>query len=70
MKKPKTSVMLVVLTLFLVILIQNTSAVTLRLLFWRIEAPQIILIPITMLIGFVIGYAVAKQTGRDKSKIV
>ena len=45
------------------------SAVTLRLLFWRIEAPQIILIPVTMLLGFVIGFMIAKMTGKKKAKL-
>ncbi len=67
MKKPKTIVLLVLIVLFLVILLQNMSPVTLRLLFWRIEAPQIILIPVTMLLGFVIGYMVAKMTGKGKT---
>jgi len=67
-KNAKTIILIVVLVLFLVILFQNMSAVTLKMLFWRIEAPQIILIPLTMLLGFVIGFAVAKLTGKGKKK--
>jgi uncharacterized integral membrane protein len=61
--KPKTIVILVLVALFLIILVQNTQVVTLRLLFWKIGMSQIILVPLTMLIGFVIGYLVAKITG-------
>lgn len=61
--KAKTIVILVLIGLFLIILIQNTQVVTLRLLFWKIGMSQIILVPVIMLIGFVIGYLVAKATG-------
>lgn len=61
--KPKTIVVLVLSVLFLIILIQNTQVVTLRLFFWKIGVSQIILVPITMLIGFTLGYIVGKMTG-------
>ena len=61
--KPMTIVILVLIALFVIILVQNTQVVTLRLLFWKIGMSQIILVPLTMLIGFVIGYLVAKVTG-------
>jgi uncharacterized integral membrane protein len=61
--KAKTIVVLVLIGLFLIILFQNTQVVTLRLLFWKIDMSQIILVPVIMLIGFVIGYLVAKVTG-------
>lgn len=61
--KPKTIVILVVIAFFLIILIQNTQVVTLRLLFWKVGMSQIILVPLIMVIGFIIGYLVAKVTG-------
>ena len=61
--KPKIIVLLVLAVLFIIILIQNTHVVTLRLFFWKIGMSQIILTPLTMLIGLVIGYIVAKTTG-------
>jgi hypothetical protein len=43
--------------------------VTLRLFFWKVGMSQIILIPLTMAIGIVIGFIVAKVTGnRNKRK--
>jgi len=60
--KPKIIVLLVLAVLFIIILIQNTYVVTIRLFFWKIGMSQIILIPLTMLIGLVIGYIVAKTT--------
>lgn len=65
--KAKVIVVLVLIGLFLVILIQNTQVVTLRLLFWKVGMSQIILIPLTMLIGYILGYIVAKVTGANHS---
>ena len=61
--KPTTIVILVLVALFVIILVQNTQVVTLRLLFWKIGMSQIILVPLTMLIGFIIGFIVARATG-------
>lgn len=61
--KPMTIVILVLVALFVIILVQNTQVVTLHLLFWKLGMSQIILVPLTMLIGFIIGYLVAKVTG-------
>jgi uncharacterized integral membrane protein len=64
--KPKTIVILVLVALFAIILIQNTQVVTLRLLFWKVDMSQIILVPLTMVIGFILGYLVAKVTGGSR----
>ena len=66
--KPMTIFILVLVALFVIILVQNTQVVTLRLLFWKIGMSQIILVPLTMLIGFIIGYLVAKVTGGTHSR--
>ena len=58
--KPKLIAGFVVVILFLVFLLQNTQVVTLRLYFWSISMSQIILIPLTLFLGFVAGYVVAK----------
>ena len=67
--RPKFIVVLVLIALLLIILIQNTQVVTLRLFFWKVGMSQIILIPVTMAIGFIVGFIVTKATGnRDKRK--
>jgi uncharacterized integral membrane protein len=66
--KPKTITILVLIGLFLIILIQNTQVVTLRLLFWKVGMSQIILVPLIMLIGFILGYLVAKVTSGSHAK--
>jgi len=60
MKKPKFIIIATLAILFIIILLQNMQPVTLRLFFWEISASQIILIPSTMLIGFVIGFVVTR----------
>ncbi len=66
--KAKTIVVLVLIGLFLIILVQNAQVVTLRLLFWEIGMSQIILLPLTMLIGFILGFLVAKVTRGNRTK--
>ena len=61
--KAKTIVVFVLIALFVIILIQNTHVVTLRLYFWKVSMSQIILTPLTMLIGFAVGFIVAKVIG-------
>ena len=68
MMKTKTIIILVLIALFVIILIQNTQVVTLRLFFWKLGMSQIILIPLIMAIGFVIGFIVSKVIGQRKSK--
>ncbi|MBW1782539.1 MAG: LapA family protein [Deltaproteobacteria bacterium] len=62
--KPKHILILTAIILALIFFIQNTQIVTLRLFFWKFSMTQIILLPLTMLIGFALGYIVAKVTGK------
>jgi len=66
--KAKTIVVLVLVALFVIILIENTQVVSLRVFFWKISMSQIILIPLTMLIGFVFGFLVAKVTADHRKE--
>jgi uncharacterized integral membrane protein len=50
------------LSLILVIILQNTQVVTLQLFFWNFEMSRIVLIVLTLVFGFVIGYVVARLT--------
>ena len=70
-KKPKTILWFVIVVLILVIFFQNTQVVSLRIFFWKISMSQIILIPLAMIIGLVLGYVIGKLTGnRHKGRIV
>lgn len=70
-KKPKTIISFVIIVLILIIFFQNTQVVSFRIFFWKISMSQVILIPLTMIIGLVLGYVIGKLTGnRNKRGIV
>ncbi len=66
MKTPKAILGLVLGVLFLIFLFQNMDDVALRLFFWQVSMPKIILVPLAILVGFVAGFMVAKITGRPR----
>ena len=60
--KTKTIIIIVLIILFMIVLLQNTQVVELRLLFWTITMSRVILFSLTLLLGFIAGYVVAKIT--------
>jgi uncharacterized integral membrane protein len=52
------------LLLAVIILIQNTAVVTMRLLFWKIAMSQAILAFLLLVIGFLIGFLIGKYRGK------
>jgi len=60
--KPKTVIIFILAGLFFIILLQNTQVVSLRLLFWSISMSRIILLPLLILIGFILGFFVGRKT--------
>ena len=65
--KPKVIIILILIILFLVIIVQNTEVVEFQLFFWKFGMSRIIVISFMMLIGFVLGYLVARME-KDKKK--
>ena len=65
-KNPKVIAGLVVGVLFVVFLLQNMEGVTLWLYFKQVSVPKIIVILLSILVGFVAGFVVAKITGRPR----
>jgi uncharacterized integral membrane protein len=61
MKNWKTITLLTLGILALVMILQNTAVVTVRLLFWKVQMSQIILLPVMLLIGFGAGFFVARR---------
>ena len=59
--KQKTIIILILIVLAIVILIQNTQVVEVQIFFWKIAMSRIILIAFMLIVGFVIGYLVAKS---------
>ena len=66
MKNPKVIVGLVVGVLFVIFLFQNMDDVALRLYFWQVSMPKIILVPLAILVGFAVGFLLAKITGKPR----
>jgi len=67
--KTKHIVGIVVFVLIAIFLIQNTQVVTLRFYFWQLSMSQIILLPLTMLIGIAIGYIIARVTKKGPKQV-
>jgi uncharacterized integral membrane protein len=57
--KAKTIIVLVIAVLLVIIIVQNTQVVTFRLFFWKISMSRIILLALTLVVGFALGYTVA-----------
>jgi uncharacterized integral membrane protein len=62
--KPKVIIILIVAVLALIVLFQNTQDVVLRFLFWSRPVSQVVLILLTLALGFVAGFIAAKLSGR------
>lgn len=59
--KPKNIALVVLGILLLVVLLQNTQVVSVRFLFWKLSMSRIILLPLVMFIGFIVGFFVGKK---------
>lgn len=64
--KPKNIFLFIMGVLFLIVFIQNTQVVSLRFLFWKLSMSRILLLPLVMLIGFIIGFFVGKSLSENK----
>lgn len=52
---------IVIAIIFIILLIQNTQAVTLTFLFWKISMSRILLYPLLICIGFLTGWFFCKM---------
>jgi len=64
--KPKITALIILLALLLVLIIQNAQDVIFRILFWRISMPQIIFVPLAVVLGFFLGYFVGRSDRKRK----
>lgn len=60
MVKPKFIVITTIIVLLLILLLQNSDVVSLKIYFWEVSMSRIIFFPILILIGFIVGFVVAK----------
>lgn len=66
--KPRTVAILGTALLALVILLQNTQVVFVRILFWRVAMSQILLILLVLLVGFALGFGASRVYGRRRRR--
>ncbi|MFH1846477.1 MAG: lipopolysaccharide assembly protein LapA domain-containing protein [Candidatus Omnitrophota bacterium] len=60
--KPKNIALVILGVLVLIVLLQNTQVVSVRLLFWELSMSRIILLPLILSIGFIIGVFVGRRS--------
>ena len=63
MAKLKLGIVAILSILLIIVLLQNTEVVSLKLFFWEISMSRILFFPALLLTGFIIGFAVAKIAG-------
>ncbi|GAB5519943.1 MAG: hypothetical protein RhofKO_21940 [Rhodothermales bacterium] len=68
MRHVKIALLIVLLTLFTILVLQNTEVVSVRLVFGTVTMSRIVLLLMTLLIGFVSGYIVARLGPTRKAK--
>jgi len=59
----------VTILLVLIVLMQNTAVVTFSFLFWSFSISQILLIPLMLLVGFVVGMLTYSLIARKKRRL-
>ncbi len=64
--KTKLILIAVLLVLIAVVFLQNPGQVIYRIYFWKISLSQMILLPLTLLAGFVLGFALASLRRRRR----
>ncbi len=69
MKNPKILLIIVILSLFVIVTLQNTEIARFKILFWTVDMSRIIFIYLSVIVGFITGYIVAKITGGKSLKI-
>jgi uncharacterized integral membrane protein len=64
--KPRSVIVLILLMLFLIVIVQNTEVVSVRLLFWDFVMSRIILLALSLSIGIVIGFLLGRPGRKQK----
>lgn len=59
--KPKMILSLAAGSVVMIVLLQNTQVVTLKLLFWEISMSRIILLPLILLCGVGLGFFLGRK---------
>jgi uncharacterized integral membrane protein len=64
----KIVIIIVILSLFLILTLQNTDVAFFKVFFWDIEMSRIVFMFISLLIGFIAGFVIAKVTGMEHKR--
>ncbi|UCG30422.1 MAG: DUF1049 domain-containing protein [candidate division WOR-3 bacterium] len=67
--KVKSIIIVILAIIALILIVQNTEVVPIQLLFWRLLMSRIILILLMLVIGFAIGFILAKVTGKKAPSV-
>ncbi len=67
LRKPGAILAMIAGALVLILILQNTEVVSVRLLFWEFSMSRVLLILLTAAAGFIAGYAVALMRSRSRS---
>jgi len=60
-------VLIVLATLLVVLMVENSQTITFRFLKWSYQVSQVLLVTIVLVLGFACGFITAKMTGGSKS---
>lgn len=66
MSQLKIIIAILLALMILILVVQNTGIVTVRLLFWKFEMSRVLLILLAAVAGFLCGYVLAKFTGAPR----
>ena len=65
-KRPRVIAVVVISLLALIILLENLQTVTFRLLFWKVEVSQLLLVLLMLIIGYILGFLTAKISSKTE----
>ncbi len=60
--KPKNITIVVLVVLLFIVLLQNTQVVSIRFLFWKLSMSRIILLPLFMILGAIVGFFIGRKS--------
>jgi len=64
--RPKVIAIIVISILAFVILLQNMQTVTFSFFFWKADVSQLLLVLLTLIVGYALGFLTAKLTGKKE----
>lgn len=56
LKKMRNTSIIVILVLAFIVILQNSATIQLNFLFWRLSISELLLLPVTLILGFILGW--------------